>query len=144
MKAAVSSVQKEPKMRYRVHIGLAFIVITLNSPGIFGAVQSSSPPGPYQQSCKEIEVKGHTLRARCPDSNGKLRPAELKDFAGARSLIMMAPWNASVARRPPVPILRAAEKSASGATLSALPARIPPANGWRHLCAISASVLEIS
>ena len=74
-------------MRYLVHMGLAFIVITLNSPGTFGAVQSSNPPGPYQQSCKEIEVKGHTLRARCPDSNGKLRPAELKDFEGCRGEI---------------------------------------------------------
>src|SRR5437764_12934614 len=43
MKTAVSSVQKEPKMRYLVPIGLAFIVITLNSPETLGAVQSSSP-----------------------------------------------------------------------------------------------------
>lgn len=63
-------------------VGLAFIVLH----GI--ALGQSTPSGSYQQSCKNIDVRGDVLTANCQDSDGKWEATQLRDYRSCGSDIM--------------------------------------------------------
>jgi hypothetical protein len=44
-----------------------------------GGSASGAPAGSYTQSCKDIQMKGNTLRAVCKDHTGKDTPTVLRD-----------------------------------------------------------------
>jgi hypothetical protein len=57
------------KMRYLMLVG-ALALIVLSRPVAPGAMAMDDPPGSYQQSCKNIGMRGDDLRARCKDAYG--------------------------------------------------------------------------
>src|SRR5258708_6257932 len=64
-------------MRYLNTFGL--IVLTTALWGAPCAAQST-PPGSYQQSCRNVGMEGSTLYASCRNSNGQWQSASLPDF----------------------------------------------------------------
>src|SRR5262249_5235558 len=61
-------VQRRLKMRYLTLVG-AVVMIILWRPAVRSAMALDNPPGTYQQSCKNIKVRGDDLYARCKDAN---------------------------------------------------------------------------
>jgi CVNH domain-containing protein len=56
-------------MRYITLLAVGALAI-LWRPATSGAAAVDNPPGSYQQSCKNISVRGDDLRARCKDNYG--------------------------------------------------------------------------
>ncbi len=52
--------------------GFCLLCCTIAALGLTG-----SPKGPYAASCQNIHMKGSTLQANCPDSDGKFAPTKL-------------------------------------------------------------------
>src|SRR5262249_36306136 len=52
---------------------VAVLGIVLWRPAVPSAMALDNPPGTYQQSCKNISVRGDDLRARCKDVYGHYR-----------------------------------------------------------------------
>jgi len=63
-------------MRYLMLAG-ALVLLALSRPSVSNAMPFDNPPGSYQQSCKNISVRGDDLRARCKDVYGHYRDAFL-------------------------------------------------------------------
>ena len=63
-------------MRYLMLVG-AVVMIVLSRPATPSAMAMDDPPGTYQQSCKNISVRGDDLRARCKDSYGRYHDTAL-------------------------------------------------------------------
>lgn len=58
-------------MRYLTLVGVVVVMIILWRPAVPSASALDNPPGTYQQSCKNISVRGDDLRARCKDGYGR-------------------------------------------------------------------------
>lgn len=63
-------------MRYLTLVG-AVVMIVLWRPATSSATAMDNPPGSYQQSCKNIGMRGDDLRARCKDVYGHYRDTVL-------------------------------------------------------------------
>jgi hypothetical protein len=70
--------EKEKLMRYMT-LGVAALTVALFSPGTICKAQQR-PSGSYQQTCRNIEVRGSTLYADCQDTGGGWQSAQLSDF----------------------------------------------------------------
>jgi len=57
-------------MQYLTLVG-AVVMIALWRPAVPSAMALDDPPGTYQQTCKNISVRGDDLRARCMDTYGR-------------------------------------------------------------------------
>ena len=58
-------------MRYLTLVGAVVMMIVFWRPAVPSAMALDNPPGTYQQSCKNISVRGDDLRARCKDAYGR-------------------------------------------------------------------------
>ena len=58
-------------MRYLTLVGVVIVMIVLWRPAVPSAAALDNPPGTYQESCKNISVRGDDLRARCKDNYGR-------------------------------------------------------------------------
>jgi len=63
-------------MRYLTLVGVV-VMIVLWKPAKSSATAMDNPPGSYQQTCKNISVRGDDLRARCKDVYGHYRDTVL-------------------------------------------------------------------
>jgi CVNH domain len=64
-------------MRYLILVAL-FAMLILSRPKTSSAVaMDERPAGTYQQSCKDINMRGDDLRARCKDNRGRYHDAML-------------------------------------------------------------------
>jgi len=66
-------------MRLFTGIGVAALAIMLGGAGKVCAAQQV-PPGSYQQTCRNIGVRGSTLYADCQDANRNWQAAQMRDF----------------------------------------------------------------
>lgn len=66
-------------MRYITTFGVATLAMALFGPGMTCKAQQI-PSGSYQQTCRDIGVRGSTLYATCQDGGGGWRSTELRDF----------------------------------------------------------------
>ncbi|MBZ5531626.1 MAG: CVNH domain-containing protein [Acidobacteriia bacterium] len=64
-------------MRVCFVIALAIISSLALAPS--AAAQAAPPPGPYNETCQNIQMKGSTLHAQCQAAGGKYVDAKLKD-----------------------------------------------------------------
>ncbi len=64
-------------MRYLTLVGAVVMMIVLWRPAVPSAMALDNPPGSYQQSCKNISVRGDDLRARCKDNYGRYHDSVL-------------------------------------------------------------------
>ncbi len=65
-------------MRYITALKVAALALGLGGAAI--TCQAQAPGGSYQQTCRDIGVRGSTLRATCKDEGGNWRNTELSDF----------------------------------------------------------------
>ncbi len=65
-------------MRYLTIFGILTLTTALWGPGTCAAQQI--PGGSYQQTCRDIGVRGSTLHATCDDGHGGRQSTELRDF----------------------------------------------------------------
>ena len=65
-------------MRYLTPLAMFILALVLFTSGTSRAVQV--PSGSYQQSCRDIGVRGSTLYAECQDGSGGWHRTELRDF----------------------------------------------------------------
>ncbi|HSK44805.1 MAG TPA: CVNH domain-containing protein [Candidatus Binatia bacterium] len=49
--------------------------------GASAGLAQSAPPGSYQQTCRDIGVRGDVLTARCQDTGGNWRNAQMRDIS---------------------------------------------------------------
>jgi hypothetical protein len=66
-------------MRYIATFGVAALAVALFSPAMTRTAQQI-PSGSYQQTCRDIGVRGSTLYATCQDTGGGWQSSELRDF----------------------------------------------------------------
>jgi hypothetical protein len=66
-------------MRYTTALKVAALALSLGGAAIACQAQQV-PGGSYQQTCRDIGVRGSTLRATCKDEGGNWRNTELSDF----------------------------------------------------------------
>jgi CVNH domain len=71
-------------MRSIIALGVAVLGLALGS-GIRSAAQA--PGGSYQQTCRNIGVRGNTLYADCQDANRNWRSTQLRDYNRCRGEI---------------------------------------------------------
>jgi hypothetical protein len=64
-------------MRYLTLVAILMMLTLGNSRDSKAAVMDDYPAGTYQQSCRDISVRGDDLRARCRDNRGHYRNAFL-------------------------------------------------------------------
>jgi hypothetical protein len=64
-------------MRYSIAIRVAALALGLGGVAITCQAQ---PGGSYRQTCRDVSVRGSTLRATCQDQGGNWRNTELRDF----------------------------------------------------------------
>lgn len=62
-------------MRTCFIFGLAIILFSATGP--HASAQAAPPPGPYNESCQNIQMKGTTLHAKCQTADGKWADAKL-------------------------------------------------------------------
>ena len=55
---------------------LMFLVV-----GASAGLAQSAPPGSYQQTCRDIGVRGDVLSARCQDTSGQWRDTQMRDIS---------------------------------------------------------------
>ena len=72
-------------MRYLTIFGM-FILATVLCLSVTSSAQQA-PGGSYQQSCRDIGVRGSTLYAECQDTGGGWRQTELRDYRNCGSEI---------------------------------------------------------
>ena len=72
-------------MRYLTMLGILTLTTALWNPGQCAAQQI--PRGSYQQTCRDIGVRGSTLYATCGDGRGGQQSTELRDFQNCRGEI---------------------------------------------------------
>ncbi len=63
----------------RVCFVIALAIIFSLAPAPSAAAQAAPPPGPYNETCQNIQMKGSTLHAKCQASDGKYVDAKLND-----------------------------------------------------------------
>src|SRR5215469_4904718 len=72
-------------MRYITGLGTAILALAIVGP--WAACSAQAPSGSYQQTCKDIGVRGSTLYARCKDTNNEYRDTQLQDYDRCRGEI---------------------------------------------------------
>lgn len=72
-------------MRYITGLGTAVLALAIAGP--WAACSAQAPSGSYQQTCKDIGVRGSTLYARCKDTNNEWRDTQLQDYDRCRGEI---------------------------------------------------------
>ncbi|HEY5030641.1 MAG TPA: CVNH domain-containing protein [Candidatus Angelobacter sp.] len=65
-------------MRYITAFKVAALALGLG--GVAITCQAQAPGGSYQQTCRDIGVRGSTLSATCKDEGGNWRSTQLSDF----------------------------------------------------------------
>jgi hypothetical protein len=65
-------------MRYITALKVAALALGLGGAAI--TCQAQAPGGSYQQTCRDIGVRGSTLSATCKDEGGNWRSTQLSDF----------------------------------------------------------------
>jgi len=71
----------------RSSLGFSLIVMFAMAWGSLANAQTI-PPGSYQQTCKNIEMRGDVLSANCQDSTGRWQSVLLRDVGSCRSDII--------------------------------------------------------
>jgi len=71
-------------MRYIFGLGAAVLMLAL---GWSGTASAQTPGGSYQQTCRNIGVRGNTLYADCQDTGGNWRSTQLRDYNRCRGEI---------------------------------------------------------
>lgn len=66
-------------MRYSIMLGIIAVTLFFSA-GKSSAAAMDNPPGSYQQSCKNIKVRGDSLVARCKDYNNHWVDTSLDDI----------------------------------------------------------------
>jgi CVNH domain len=66
-------------MRFITGLGMTALALFLGGTAKPAAAQQA-PPGSYQQTCRNIGVRGNTLYADCQDTNRNWQAAQLRDF----------------------------------------------------------------
>jgi len=66
-------------MRFISGLGVAALALVLGATAKPAAAQQV-PPGSYQQTCRNIGVRGTTLYADCMDTNRKWQAAQMRNF----------------------------------------------------------------
>jgi CVNH domain len=66
-------------MRYISRLGLAALALAIIGLGTTAAAQQV-PGGSYQQTCRNVGVRGSTLYAECQDTNRNWQRTELQDY----------------------------------------------------------------
>ena len=66
-------------MRYISRLGLAALALAIIGLGTTSAAQQI-PGGSYQQTCRNVGVRGSTLYAECQDTNRNWQRTELQDY----------------------------------------------------------------
>lgn len=77
--------KEEKIMRYITGLGTAILALAIAGP--WAACAAQAPSGSYQQTCKDIGVRGSTLYARCKDANNEWRDTQLQDYGRCRGEI---------------------------------------------------------
>ena len=72
-------------MRYAAALKLAALALAIG--GIGTICQAQTPSGSYQQTCRDIGVRGSTLHADCKDEGGNWRRTQLNDYQRCRGEI---------------------------------------------------------
>jgi hypothetical protein len=54
------------------------VIISFLGLTAIASAQAAPPPGPYNETCQAIEMKGSTLHARCQTADGKWADAKLE------------------------------------------------------------------
>ncbi|HKV93645.1 MAG TPA: hypothetical protein VJW20_13945, partial [Candidatus Angelobacter sp.] len=72
-------------MRYITGLGTAVLALAIAGP--WAACSAQAPSGSYQQTCRDIGVRGSTLYARCKDTNNEWRDTQLQDYGRCRGEI---------------------------------------------------------
>ncbi|HEY7401947.1 MAG TPA: hypothetical protein VIB39_00365 [Candidatus Angelobacter sp.] len=72
-------------MRLITGLGAAVLALTVGGPWMTSVAQA--PGGSYQETCKDVSVRGSTLYARCKDTGNQYRDTELRDFDRCRNEI---------------------------------------------------------
>jgi hypothetical protein len=67
-------------MQMRFSTGLAAAVLALILCGTGKVCAAQTPSGSYQQTCRDIGVRGSTLYAECQNTGGGWQRTELRDF----------------------------------------------------------------
>jgi hypothetical protein len=70
--------KEEIDMRYITAFKVAALALGLG--GVAITCQAQAPGGSYQQTCRDIGVRGSTLQATCKDEGGNWRSTQLSDF----------------------------------------------------------------
>jgi len=78
IEALATSRKKEIQMRYLTIFGVLTLTTVLWAPGPCAAQQI--PGGSYQQTCRDVGVRGSTLYATCDDGRGGRQSTELRDY----------------------------------------------------------------
>ena len=64
----MNSLMGRNDMRYLSMLGVVLLGLILWQPGKSNAAPAYTPPGSYRQTCKNIKMRGDTLRARCKNT----------------------------------------------------------------------------
>lgn len=64
-------------MRYLTGLGIAVLALMIGGPWLNCSAQ---PGGSYRQTCKDIGVRGSSLRAQCKDANNQWHETRLDDY----------------------------------------------------------------
>jgi hypothetical protein len=67
-------------MRYITALKVAALALALGLGGAAITCQAQTPGGSYQQTCRDIGVRGSTLNATCKDEGGNWRNTQLSDY----------------------------------------------------------------
>ena len=79
-------------MRYITAFKVAALALGLGGVAITCQAQ---PGGSYRQTCRDVSVRGDTLRATCQDQGGNWRNTELRDYDRCRGEIQNLNGNLS-------------------------------------------------
>src|SRR6476646_3201992 len=74
----VSRMKRGNDMRYITALKVAALALGLGGAAI--TCQAQTPGGSYQQTCRDIGVRGSTLYATCKDEGGNWRNTQLSDY----------------------------------------------------------------
>jgi hypothetical protein len=72
-------------MRYTAALTLAALALAIGGTGTI--CEAQTPSGSYQQTCKNIGVRGSTLYANCKDTGGGWQSTQLADYQRCRGEI---------------------------------------------------------
>ena len=69
----------EANMRRMIQFAMGTLMFVFV--GASAGLAQSAPPGSYQQTCRDIGVRGDVLTAKCQDTGGNWRNAQMRDIS---------------------------------------------------------------